>query len=325
MYVIDARNVNEALGKGLLLLQAEGTYANSRNGSVLVAPTPVTTVYQHPAERVLFCPLRDANPFFHFMEGLWMLGGRNDVAWPKLFNSKFGSYSDDGTTLHGAYGFRWREFFNFDQLVRIIHELRENKETRRAVLGMWSPVHDLGRNGADIPCNTHIYFRVREGCYLDMTVCCRSNDALWGAYGANAVHMSMLLEMMAAATDLRIGVYYQVSNNLHLYTDVLPVDQIAGRVISTLDHDEYTLRNLPLYPMVTARWERWNEDLYEFLNAPEEPRLYNDPFFVHVATPMYRAWLAHKAHDNDSFSLASRIEAADWNIACCNWLLRRKV
>ena len=32
-----------------------------------------------PTKELLFDPDRDANPFFHFMEGLWMLAGFNDL------------------------------------------------------------------------------------------------------------------------------------------------------------------------------------------------------------------------------------------------------
>jgi hypothetical protein len=47
---------------------------------VLVSQTPVVTCYSAPTQRVLFSPMRDANPFFHLMEALWMLAGRDDVA-----------------------------------------------------------------------------------------------------------------------------------------------------------------------------------------------------------------------------------------------------
>jgi hypothetical protein len=47
----------------------------SRAGDVLVAPHPVMSVTSIPTERVLFDPARDANPFFHLFESLWMLAG----------------------------------------------------------------------------------------------------------------------------------------------------------------------------------------------------------------------------------------------------------
>src|ERR1035441_9362085 len=124
MKVIEARNVNDALVQGLEYLIAYGVPEGSRNGPVLVAPGPVTTVYRKPLERVLYSATRDANPFFHAMEAIWMLAGRNDLKWPMQFNKNFGAYSDDGVTLRGAYGYRWHSWFGYDQLNIIIDELK---------------------------------------------------------------------------------------------------------------------------------------------------------------------------------------------------------
>ena len=79
MQVVKVKNVNIALPLGLTLLYEDGILRQSRAGDVIEYPEAVATVYEKPRERVLFSPERDANPFFHFMEGLWMLDGRNDV------------------------------------------------------------------------------------------------------------------------------------------------------------------------------------------------------------------------------------------------------
>ena len=40
---------------------------------------------------------------------------------------------------------------------------------------------------------------------LQMTVHCRSNDIIWGTYGANAVHFSILQEYVAARIGVDLG------------------------------------------------------------------------------------------------------------------------
>ena len=217
MILVAGRNINTIYQEGLWKLRIMGKEERSRNGPVLVLPEPVTTIYDAPEERVLINPARRPNPFFHLFEAMWMLAGRNDLAFVEKFVKRFADYSDDGLTLRGAYGFRWRRHFAFDQVKRVVDMIKENPQTRRAVISMWDPVEDLGHPHKDIPCNTTIYFRVRE-TLLDMTVCCRSNDAIWGAYGANAVHFSFLLEYIACATGLNLGKMYQISNNFHVYT-----------------------------------------------------------------------------------------------------------
>ena len=102
MQVIEVRNVHDALLRGLELLEVHGITRDSRNGPVRESECPVTTVYHRPQERVLFWEQRDANPFFHFMESLWMLGGRHDLDYVYQFNKGMKRYSDDGKTLWGA-------------------------------------------------------------------------------------------------------------------------------------------------------------------------------------------------------------------------------
>ena len=143
MLVLNFRNVNEALPEGIYRLLQEGVRQSSRAGDVWVYPTPVTTVYQRPLERVVCYPERDANPFFALLESLWMLAGRNDVEWITTYNQRMREYSDDGKTFRGAYGYRWRKQFGEDQLSTIVELLKANPNSRRAVLQMWHSSLDL--------------------------------------------------------------------------------------------------------------------------------------------------------------------------------------
>jgi hypothetical protein len=335
---IHATNVNQALAQALRLLKLDHTEEQSRNGPVWVFPEPVMTIYDRPQERVLFSPLRDANPFFHLMESLWMLAGREDVAFPAYFAKNVANYSDDGVTLHGAYGRRWRSSFGFDQLLIIARELREKPETRRCVLQMWdtsrwiaghSDDEELGfddlrkatAGGKDVPCNTHIYFDARGGV-LNMTVLCRSNDLWWGCYGANAVHFSVLQEVMAAWVGVPVGVYRQFSNNLHLYTDNVDVAKLDDYIADAELNDEYLNCGFDYFPLVRGGTERWLAELDQFMKDPmnEYPFNYDEPFFPTVAIPMYRAWWLRK-HGKAPHEIT--LAAKDWEYCANSWLARR--
>jgi hypothetical protein len=112
--ILRVKNVNEALPLGLSLLQDRGVVAESRGLFTKRVPGPVSTVYSNPCERVLFDPIRDANPFFHLIESLWILSGSNRVELPRYFLSTIGAFSDDGVAFHGAYGHRLRNAFGFE-------------------------------------------------------------------------------------------------------------------------------------------------------------------------------------------------------------------
>lgn len=324
MHIVRGRNVNITASEGLHWLKVAGEEHSSRNGRVLVAPGPVISVYEKPCERVLFSAKRDANPFFHLMESLWMLGGRNDVAWLSQFNSNIHNYSDDGETFWGAYGHRWLHWFKHNQLKDIIAELKARPDSRRCVLSMWDGEQDMPMalsGGKDVPCNTHAYFEIRRGV-LNMTVCNRSNDAIWGCYGANVVHFSVLQEYVASCVGVPVGDYVQFSNNFHAYMDRPDFEKL----VPDIDVADYYSQGVKTLPLMTTDPESWHVDLQRFLSHPFEDSFYVDPFFNTVAKPMARVWKTHKEGNSlyGTLGFAKRdIAAEDWRLACCEWLQRR--
>lgn len=343
MRVINALSVNMALNHGAHHLAGFGLPSDSRNGPVIVSPYPVMTIYVNPERRVLVCPERDANPFFHLFESLWMLAGRNDVAFPAHFVDSMREYSDDGETLHGAYGYRWRNWFGYDQLLEIISILQNDPTSRRAVLAMWDggtndTNSDLIRGtmgGKDVPCNTHAYFDTLDG-RLNMTVACRSNDAILGAYGANAVHFSILLEFVALATGIPMGVYRQFSNNFHAYTELYSRifgGAIGGAALARLgkaaEASDIYVNGVVTMPLLRSgeSYHQFLDDCAMFCDAVFSGMSmgYHTAFFVHVVGPMYDVWRAWKnRHYEDARHLSLQIRADDWRLAAQSWLSIRE-
>lgn len=327
---IRARNVNDALNSALWWLKVAGVEETSRNGTVLAAPEPVTITYTQPLERVLWWPERDANPFFHLLESLWMLAGRNDVAFPATYAKQIAQYSDNGTHLNGAYGYRWSTWFKHDQLDWVVNELTQHRNTRRAVLGMWDPTHDpktVHAGGKDVPCNTHIYFDIRDGA-LNMTVCNRSNDLIWGCCGANAVHFTFLLEYVAAMVGVPVGAYRQFTNNLHLYHSV-PNAGIYLRPPTETPEDLYLCGSARPAKLMSADSATWHADLRKFFDDCDHQvgtagAKYVDPFFMHTVRPLMWAHAAYKTHDmGAAMHWVGDCAATDWALACTQWLQRR--
>jgi len=224
MSVLTVDNVNEAYFSGLRHILNSGESLPSRNGPVFKLKHALTTHYRYPNERMLFSPARDANPFFHLFESLWMLAGRDDVAFVEYYVKNMRNFSDDGERLNGAYGYRWRKAFNIDQLTLVTEELRTNPHSRRIVLQMWDSRLDLEYGmvgGKDACCNLLCKFSVDSNQRLNMHVVCRSNDMVLGGYGANAVHFSFLQEYLADRAGLDLGYYEQISLDSHMYTEAL--------------------------------------------------------------------------------------------------------
>lgn len=317
-HIIRVRNVNHALGEGFAWLKVAGILEDSRNGPVSVAPGPVITEYTHPTERVLFNADRDANPVFHLLEAIWMFAGRNDSAWLLPYNARMKEYAEDNGSIHGAYGYRWRQFFGFDQIRALVKELRTNRNSRRAVMSMWSPAADLGVDKRDLPCNTHIYFDLRGG-RLNMTVCCRSNDILWGAYGANAVHFSMLQELVAFAVEAPVGVYRQMSNNYHAYTSVPTVAKFLD--MPPVFDQPYPAPVVPLLQN-DETYQSFIEDCVTLLEEGETS-VFHTSFFRRVVAPLKRAYDMRKAGARTWKVSLDGAAVCDWRQSFIEWAERR--
>lgn len=338
MYSIIARNVNDAWVEAKSLLNAEGVKRPSRNGPMIEVPEPVCTHYTAPMERVLFDETRNANPFFHLMEGLWMLVGRRDVGWITQYNKNMRNYSDDGVVFHAAYGHRWRYHFDRDQISAVIQILEKDPASRRAIINMWDPRIDLyvpngGPVPKDLPCNMTCVFSVRDE-QLNMAVYNRSNDIVMGCYGANVVHMSMLQEYVALYLKVPVGWYEQVSYSWHAYVENWS-KFTAGQTVDActyLDprecpwYDTRTqVRALPMNACNTPG-EAFDHDLSTFFKPTlgTSLRVFDSPFMSQIAEPMRLAWYYHKQKDDDTaFRVLTYMPINnDWRCAAEAWLNR---
>lgn len=345
MLIVKSRNPHEALPEVVRLIRRSGIRNESRNGAVTVLPEPVSIHYMRPTERVMFWEERDANPFFHLLEAIWMLAGRRDVRFPAQIVSTMKNFSDDGESFHGAYGYRWRNHFGIDQIVSVAEALRRNPTCRRQVVAMWDGEADGNHpdfsTAKDLPCNLAITFQCdprttpAERHRLNMTVFNRSNDAIWGALGANCVHFSILQEVIARACDFDVGWYEQVSANLHMYDNDA---SIRCQSLSDKAHDPYRERQKyesPYRSAVTAFPIEF-EDLSHFLMECEafcqnpEISSFDSKFLSRVVKPMYHTIMTWKNKKNSrrkehAMDVSQQIGTPvnDWRLAAQEWMKRR--
>lgn len=291
---------DQGLQKTLAELKRRGIEEDSRNGKVRRFAEPVMLINTEPTNRVSLSVARDANPFFHFMEALWMLGGMNEVAPMAFFNSGISQYSDNGRTLRGtAYGYKWRSHFGYDQLAMAIERLKANPQDRRVVLTMWDPVGEWRNpDSKDLSCNLQVIFGTRTingVVFLDMEVTNRSNDIVFGCLGSNVFHFSFLLEYVAFHTGYQVGRYYQVAFNLHGYTDNPAFKRVyeSASAPNAVENDDW------------FRWEKArNPALLREMGLTADPTIIanfvrtgdpgGDPYLQHVGVPLYEAYRVFK-------------------------------
>lgn len=195
--------------------------------------TGVTLVFNDPDAPLLPIAVgRRINTQLAAVEALSLVAGCTSS---DLLRRAAPGYTDvmiDPTDLeYGAYGPRIR-----GQLFQVIHHLRENPTSRRAVVSIWRG-EDLTHEG-DRPCTMTLQFLVRSG-RLELVVAMRSQDVWLGA-GMDMFVFGQLRDTMARALDVVPGRYVHHVGSLHLYeTDVERVAELtAARVVdrSTLPH-----------------------------------------------------------------------------------------
>lgn len=331
MYVIRVDNVCEALPFGIGYLLKQGYREISRDGEVLVSPSPVTTVYSHPQKCVLTNSVRDSNPFFTLGEALWVLNGQKDAAFLNRYVSDFGSrFAEADGNIHGAYGYRLRKHFGNDQLAEVIAKLRRDPSTRQAVISMWDPAQDLAGEFKDRPCNLTIVFNITDD-RLNMMVYNRSNDIVMGAYGANAVHFSFIQQYVAGMLGLKVGLYWQVSFNYHAYQR--DIDKLVLRAGVEYDRDLVSALYSPYkgapQPLIDAP-DTFDAELAYFMSRAKNGDLwggwpaFKNRFLRWTALPMLQAHAQFKNKDYSAASLTlTHIRADDWGTEARMWLSRR--
>lgn len=302
---IERDTVDELYTETLQKLQIYKIEEETRGGPVLSFPEPVLWTLTNPRNRVLINPIRDANPFFHAMEFIWMMSGEGKIDWITQFSKKYGDFAQD----YAGYGYRWRKSFYFDQIRQVILALKKDPQTRRAVLTMWAASDVVPSGQKEVPCNLMIALR-NVGGQLDMTVTNRSNDIIYGALGANVVHMTMLHELIAHGAGLELGVYRAFSINAHMYQKMPRFDELYNRSVYHRGISEQCRPILQDH----EKWEDFIEDC--------ENMVYNKD------NSMRTEWMAGVAESifSNFFtrSMTKEIQCPAWRRACGEWLARRQ-
>jgi thymidylate synthase len=181
-----------------------------------------TLQIRNPRERWVVSRSPALSVAFAIVEVIGILAGRRDSAYLNFFNPRLPRFAGNGSSYHGAYGFRLRENAGFDQLDRACEALKNNPDGRQVVLQIWDSAKDFpAANGLpvapDIPCNVCSMLKIRDG-KLEWVQVMRSND-LFKGLPYNFVQFTTLHEVMAGWVGVEVGSYIHFSDSLHVYEE----------------------------------------------------------------------------------------------------------
>jgi thymidylate synthase len=167
---------------------------------------------QEPLDKVIKTPERKFNQDYAEYEWHWYLNGNRDAKEISERAKIWKQMMVPGTTeVNSNYGYFWN--YN-NQLVKVIDELKRNKETRRAIVVHYI-LHEIDRYKYDTPCNDVLNFYVQDD-KLHLTVFARSIDLVFG-FCNDQYAFAKLMEHVSRKTKYPVGQMHWFITNLHIY------------------------------------------------------------------------------------------------------------
>lgn len=218
-----------------------------------------------PRQRWVLSRTPAISPAFAIAEALWILAGRNDARFLNFWNPALPKYAGTGESYYGAYGYRLRSQFGFDQIEAAIDALAGNDISRQFVLQIWDPKADFPINGiprsADIPCNICSLLKLRDG-RLEWMQIMRSNDIFRGT-PYNFVQFTILQEVIAGCVGAEVGDYIQIADSMHCYeSDLAFFNEDSAPALRS--RDRLSLPREEAASVVSEMVEK-----FEYLSRPE--------------------------------------------------------
>lgn len=211
MYITDD-SIDDLLFKVFKRIKKSGKQVTPTKGTNLEV-LGINLCLKNPRSRISKS-LKKGKLFSALGELLWYLTGSNLVDQISYYIPGYEINSDDGHTIHGAYGPRLLGSKDHNQIESIIDLLKKKKSTRRAVIQLFRST-DLQEDYNDIPCTTNLQFLVRDN-HLHMFVNMRSNDAYKGL-PHDIFAFTMIQEIFARSLNVKLGYYHHYAASLHLY------------------------------------------------------------------------------------------------------------
>lgn len=154
-------------------------------------------------------------------ELLWFIKGDTNVKYLKEQKVRiWDEWADENGDLGPIYGKQWRRWEGIDgtvhdQLAQVIDILKNNPDSRRAVVSAWN-VGEL-ESMALMPCHCLFQFYVSDG-KLSCQLYQRSADVFLGV-PFNIASYALLTMMVAQVCDLEYGHFVLTFGDVHLYNN----------------------------------------------------------------------------------------------------------
>lgn len=207
MISIFSDNADSLYRKVLKKIMEDGQVTYPR-GFCCLELTPCNISLLYADCNIISNPLRKINKGFAAAEMMWILEGRDDVAYLDPYNSKIKAYSDDGVKFFGAYGPKFK-----GQMDYVISTLMEDPWSRQAVINIW---RENPPKTKDVPCTIMFQFIRRPVDRLNLVVYMRSQDC-WLGLPYDLHNFTCFQIIVANLLGIKPGKFDLIQGSLHAY------------------------------------------------------------------------------------------------------------
>ncbi len=201
-----------------------------------------------PRKRSIYSKLRRWDIAYAIGETIWYLRGAQDLKMIKYYAPSYGRFSDNGTSLYGAYGPRLRDQYNTESNVLLYHyessiqsvirKLQDDRDSRQALALIWRQKDMHVITTKDLPCTICLQFFIRDD-KLHTIATMRSND-LWIGASYDIYTFTFIQEYIAGILGIDVGHYHHQSGSMHLYERDLDkmseCKDLEKNIISNYEH-----------------------------------------------------------------------------------------
>lgn len=184
----------------------------SRDGEVRGEIINAITVISDPTRNICKSDIRKLSMRYAIGEFLWYLSGNNELSEIQKYTNNWDRMSDNGVTVNSNYGHCIKYKYGFDQLEYVEKILRQNSQTRQAVIHIKEPSDKVSK---DVNCTVCLQFFIRDN-KLYMTTYMRSND-IWLGFPYDVFQFCNLQILLSMKLGVELGSYTHIAGSLHLY------------------------------------------------------------------------------------------------------------
>ena len=153
-------------------------------------------------------------------EVAWYLSGIKDCQELNTFTSMWKPWQKNNK-VEAAYGYRWINYFNINQIQIAIENLIKDNSSRRIWVNTWAPKEDTNPKMLNVPCPVGFNLNIINN-KLNMQVVMRSSDLAIGLI-YDTISFRLLQQIISNTLQKPIGDIEFVLLNAHLYATHKPV------------------------------------------------------------------------------------------------------